>query len=397
MELDDDQRKAVDAVLEWYGNAESPRLTFGGYAGTGKTTCIRELIEILRSGVRVCAPSGKAAFVLRTKGVAASTIHSLIYTPGEICPACKKAWDDCRAELVRIRQVEAQRQQRGASPLPRSPQMIACMGAKEVTAFHRVAAIDPKLIIVDEASMVSAEIQKDLESFGIPVLYVGDHGQLEPVGYDNGLMRNPTIRLERIHRQAESSPIIRFAHRVRMGYPPRSEGDDARVLRTNGVPSDLLPYDVVLCGRNRTRVAINERIRKLKGYRGELPEVGERVICLRNNTEHKIFNGMQATVLELTETKDDGYLMTVQDDLGITYPEMPISPAQFGCEETLKDESRRKTLWDFGYCLTVHKSQGSEFDRVLVVEQIMGNWSHDRWRYTAATRAAKHLTYCVRA
>jgi exodeoxyribonuclease-5 len=395
VELDEQQRKAIDAVLEWYGSRSSPTLTFGGYAGTGKTTCIRHLVEQV-PGAAVCAPSGKAAFVLRTKEVPATTIHSLIYVPTDVCSNCGRSWEDCRAELHRLRKIAFQRQQRGA-PVVTLPSEIACRGAKQTTAFRRVPILTKKLIIVDEASMVSAEIQHDLESFGIPVLYVGDHGQLEPVGYDNGLMREPTIRLEKIHRQAESSPIIRFAHRVRLGHTPRTEGEDAVVVRSSAVPANLTDFDVVLCGRNRTRCDINERVRKLRGFEGELPGVGERVICLRNDKERKIFNGMQGTVLAFVEHPDDGYIMTVQDDVGTVYPNVPVCPDQFGNEETLKDVSRHLTLWDFGYCLTTHKSQGSQFDRVLVVEQIMRSWSPARWRYTAATRAAKHLTYCMRA
>jgi exodeoxyribonuclease-5 len=74
------------------------------------------------------------------------------------------------------------------------------------------------------------------------------------------------------------------------------------------------------------------------------------------------------------------------------YRNMPFVPRQFGQEQRL-DNIRNRTLWDFGYAMTVHKSQGSEWERVAVFEQIAPAWSAARWRYTAATRASRELVY----
>jgi exodeoxyribonuclease-5 len=357
IELSPDQAKAMDAIRKWLKSGRK-RLTLGGYAGTGKTTLIREMVK--ETGASVCAFTGKAAHVLTTKGVPASTIHRLIYQPLDVCTKCNRDAEDCR-----------------------------CKKPKIETRFVKVPFLGSRLVIVDEASMVNRELLADLESFGVPVLYVGDHGQLEPVGDDPGLMRAPEIRLEQIHRQAAGSPIIKFAHHVREGGVPESFGEHATARF--GLPSDLTAFDIVLCGYNKTRVAVNAKMRRLLGREGDLPVEGERVICLRNDRNFGIFNGMLATVKKIDADRNE---LSVEDDMGTPFDVMPFDPEQFGAEKTLSDTPRSLTLWDFGYCLTAHKSQGSEWDRVLVAEQIASAWSAQRWRYTTATRAAKSLVYC---
>lgn len=364
--LSEDQARVLVQIRHWIDHPDLPELTLGGYAGTGKTTMIKHLMG-LNMRVAVCAFTGRAAYVLRSKGVPATTIHGLIYQPMEVCAEtllpvgdCEEHEGECVAELK----------------------------------FARVPEISADLIIVDEASMVSTRIYEDLMSFGVPTLFVGDHGQLEPIGDNPGLMLDPKLRLEKIHRQAEQSAIIQFAHHVRRGGRPRTMGPEAQIIRTARAPANVAAYDVVLCGRNKTRVEVNERIRRDRGFSGPLPIPGERVICLRNDNEHGIFNGMQATVVDLT-TKGKKVLLTVEDDIGTRIPNLPIELAQFGFEKTLDHVTRDKTLWDFGYCLTVHKSQGGEWQSVCVLEWIHPNWKTERWRYTAATRASERLTYCL--
>lgn len=360
LDFSPDQQRALTTIDAWL-ETKTKRLTLGGYAGTGKTTLIREILQRVKGKASVCAFTGKAAFVLTTKGVFASTMHRLIYDPKKICQKCNGNEDHCRC---------------------RQPQFEL--------EFRRVPELPHDLVIVDEASMVNRELLQDLESFPVQVLYVGDHGQLEPIGDDPGLMRDPEIRLEQIHRQAAGSPIIQFAHHVREGNDPTSFGDAAKVI--SSMPDDVSQFDAVLCGYNKTRCAVNFRVRQRRGFKGDLPKKGERVICLRNHRTYGIFNGMQATVDKVTKTGGKVYL-DVTDDIDNQYCGMEIDPDQFGQEKTLRDSPFRLALWDFGYCLTTHKSQGSEWDNVLVLEQIHTSWSEERWRYTAATRAAKKLTY----
>lgn len=349
MELTDEQQRAVEAFGAVY-RSKRRRLTIGGYAGTGKTTIIRSIIDTY--GTRdlvVCAPTGKAAHVLRSKGVEACTLHSLIYTPRGV---------DAEGKVV----------------------------------FGRNRNPMPRVAIVDEASMLSVQLVRDLEAVVKHVLYVGDHGQLEPIGDDPGLMSAPDIRLESIHRQAEGSPIIGFAHHVRRGYEPRTFGDAARVQ--HGWSSDLVDFDVVIVGFNESRRKVNAWMREQRGFAGRLPELGEQIICLRNSTDYEVWNGMTATV----KTIDQGrHRMTVDTDDGVR-ANVLFDPEQFGAAATKPYVKRSPnqpvaTLWDFGYAVTCHKYQGSETPRVAVVDEVASTWSGERWRYTASTRASQELRW----
>lgn len=369
MILSPDQAAAVDRIMSWLGGPEQ-RLTFGGYAGTGKTTVISYLLSHLRMQIAVCAFTGKAAAVLRSKGVPASTMHRLIYQPQARCEVHHVFADENNVCPV-------------------------CDSADNVQVqFFRVPEIAANLVIVDEASMLNERLVRDLESFGTQVLYVGDHGQLEPIGDDPGLMHDPQIRLEQIHRQAEGSAIIRFAHAVRRGHEPApgifAEADGV-VVRRGLRNIELAEYDAVLCGYNKTRVAVNMRIRERRGFSGD-PCVGERLICLQNDSDLGVFNGLLVTVLSVRKPRTN-LVMDLEDDFGQTYLNIKVSPDQFNQEKRPDRYPRGIGCFDFGYALTTHKAQGSEWKRVAVLEQIARSWTPSRWRYTAATRASETLHY----
>jgi ATP-dependent exoDNAse (exonuclease V), alpha subunit - helicase superfamily I member len=379
LQLSPDQAEAFDAILAWHRSGSAPFFTLGGYAGSGKSTLVKQIVRAVGSHVRVCAYTGKAAHVLRSKGVeGAQTIHSLIYAPETHCKLCDALLSRDEGFCARY---------------------PGCKKAGTSTTFELVPAIDAEMIIVDEASMVDGEIHRDLLAYGIPVLYVGDHGQLEPVNNENNprIMVDPDVRLEQIHRQAENSPILRFAHHVRQHRLPETMGPEARVLYTSVAPKDAHEYDVVLVGKNETRVAMNGKIRRSLGFSGDLPQEGERIVCLRNCRDYAIFNGMLATVLKVHDhdTVEVPEIDVVDDD-GKVRKGMKFAPEQFGSRKRLDHVSRKRALFDFGYALTVHKSQGSAWKRVLVLEWIHPETSAARWRYTAATRASEHLTYAMR-
>ena len=359
MQLTDEQTEVVARVEAWLEGPEQT-MTFGGLAGTGKTTVISQLLQDREASV--CAFTGKAAHVLRGKGVeGASTIHGLIYKAVEKCSLCNKKIGSCQCKIP-VKRVEFQRRQ----------------------------AIDAEFIIVDEASMVSRAVRLDLERFGVKILYVGDHGQLPPIGDDEGIMANPDVRLETIHRQAAGSPIVQMAHHIREGNEPKTFGDNARVI--DAFPKDLTQYDAILCGYNRTRCALNFRVRRELGHDRRGPLVGELVTCLKNSSRYGLFNGQ---ICEVTDVDPKDFTLTVLNDMGLELPELPFWGKQFGAPKTCKDAPRWVTLWDYGYATTVHRSQGSQYDNVLVVDEQCDYWEADRWRYTAATRAAKRLDFLM--
>lgn len=336
MQLTDEQRHVIRELMKFPKRIQ----TLGGYAGTGKTTVIQHITKALPN-FAVCAFTGKAANVLRKKEVTASTIHSLIY----------EAYRDEDGDVY-FRLAEA----------------LGCEG-----------------IIVDEASMVSEEIYQDLCSFGKPLIFVGDHGQLEPVASKFNLMATPDHKLEQIHRNANE--IAHFANFIRQGFRPAAwrhqpgSGKLVRFIDRRKAMQDILNYDQVICAFNKTRVEINVTARNYLNREGNQPVVGDRVMCLRNNHDIGVFNGMQGVVGAKYERNQmrfdaDGRQFDVFFDPDVWNQPKP----EFGYEKT------DPIPFDYCYGITGHKSQGDEWDRGLVIEQKCDLWEHPRWAYTVASR-----------
>lgn len=346
MKLTEKQKYALYQLVDGLRNKGLMKQTLGGYAGTGKTSLIKFLIKFFPN-FGVCAYTGKAANVLRKKGIPATTIHSRIYKP---------------------------------------------YFENGVMTFD--LTLDPGCdgFIVDEASMVSEEIFLDLMSFDLPLIFVGDHGQLEPVDSNFNLMQEPDYRLEEIHRNA--GDIAHFAEHLRSGFSARGfQCSDGSVEFLHNLETEtLLNADQVICAYNRTRVAINTQIREAKGYKGVL-NVGERVMCLKNNRTFGLFNGMQGTVLNLTQDRKGRKFMDFEFD-NIVFNNILYETSNFG-QETYKIKFGKDTPnpFDYAYCITAHKAQGDEWEKVLVIEQRCPNWSHKRWAYTAASRTKSKLLW----
>lgn len=351
IKLTDEQQAAVDTLAAMRQDVQ----TLGGYAGTGKTTVIRALTERLKNAA-VCAYTGKAAQVLRKNGVPASTIHSLIYK-------VVAEEDDGPVEFVL-----------------KHPDEMLCQE-----------------IVIDEGSMVPEPIFDDLRSFGLPLIFVGDHGQLEPVGAGSfNLMESPQITLTKIHRNA--GEIAMFADHLRKGHDARSwDGGDAEtraVSKIEVVNNDELDTvqgiteeSQMICAYNRTRIGLNAMIRKNFLNRDEAPCRGDKVICLQNDKRIHIFNGMQGII----ESINHAMLTFRSDDLRV---KVRYNPDAFGSERT-PPWQRGVIPFDWAYCVTCHKAQGDEWDHVVAVEQRCGAWDHKRWAYTAASRAKTRLTWVL--
>lgn len=359
MMLSDDQLTAFHQIKAFLKNPDSQEFVLAGLAGTGKTTLIKALLdEPDTEPHHVMALAGKAASVLRSKGVHATTIHSHIYSPP----------------------------------------------GEGFTAWHLRPGdeVDGSFFVVDEASMVSTDLYRDIKSFGRKVLWVGDHGQLEPIGDNPRLMEKADVRLEKIHRQAEGSPIIAFSHALRIGRRFKERDTEALVLAKaprNKLIDHILEEqpDQVIVGFNTTRHIINKAYRDRMSLKGKLVP-GDRVICLKNNREVGVFNGMQGTVVRIN-TENDRYIWCdVQISGDQTLANVKMAKVTLG--EDLPPNARIKdrdtTVWDYAYAITCHKSQGSEWPRVFVYEQLVDGWSPERWSYTAATRASQRLVYVSR-
>lgn len=387
--LSAEQRVAFDHITHWYekDTATQQVLTLGGFAGTGKSTLVSVLAaRYSEEAVVFCAYTGKATSVLRNKLLQlgnlgrceVKTLHSLMYRP--ISDASGRVTD------WRLRDV-----------------------------------IDYDLVVLDEASMVDGEMFEHLKSFGVPILAVGDHGQLPPIFGSFNLMEAPQLRLETIHRQAAHSPILAMADAVRrFGQVPRIANSQElqvvprrfreEVLCSIFQTAGLNHGDVgVLCYSNAERIDLNALARRARWgdtYR-EYPLVGDQVICLRN-TENRVFNGMRGEVTacaDNTVAHYDARVLFADDEFEL---EGPLCKTQFNRPRTIQDfdEFRRLTgmsvrswdavglLFDYGYALTGHKAQGSQLEHAVVSLDLPNRLSLDekkRWLYTTFTRASKYL------
>jgi len=358
------QEQAIAAVRAWLADPQGPQVFYlAGYAGTGKTTIAKALAGEVRE-VCFAAFTGKASLVLRGKGCAnASTIHSLIYSPVED--------DDGRTMFV-------------LNP-----------DSKASTA---------DLIVIDEVSMVGAELGRDLLSFGTRVLVLGDPAQLPPVGDGTGFFtaRPPDFMLTEIHRQAAENPIIRLATTVRQGG--RLEfgeyGTSAVIPRAKVGQKVALGVDQVLCGKNDTRRTTNAKIRRLLGREGFFVE-GERVVALRNNKNKGLLNGSIWSIAGIDYSDADESHLTIRAlDAGMTTVPVDIKTHHAwltGREKELPWGIQREfDPVDYAYCLSVHKAQGSQWDSVLVLDESrVFREDAAKHLYTALTRAAERVIVAI--
>ena len=373
MQFAPQQDEALKAVSKWLKEGKSPVFRLFGYAGTGKTTLAKHFAEHVDGDVLFAAFTGKAAQVLRSRGASnAKTIHSLIYRPrGEEAVEDEETGKTSIAPMFSINR---------QSPVAKAA-----------------------LIVIDECSMVDEALGRDLMSFGTPILVLGDPGQLPPVSGGGFFTdQEPDYLLTEIHRQARDNPIIQLAMHIREGKEIMygDYGDTARVISKNEVTQDLvLGADQVLVGTNKTRRRYNMRLRELKGFTVDYPQAGDKLVCLRNDQVKGLLNGSLWQVMTSSrETVKPGINLLIKpedDDMDRGAAKIKLLKDAFADTETEIPWSTRKRYdeFDYGYALTVHKAQGSQWNDVVLFDE---SWAfrdtRERWLYTAVTRAAETLT-----
>lgn len=460
-DLNNQQKAAVDDCVRWFhsGAAHERPYILQGYAGTGKTTLLKILIERLRirySEVALTAPTNRAAKVLANKtGLFTSTVHKLIYiTVSEEINFQRerlRIWDESKSfaqlgeELViqsgqdlegEYRQLCYEQDEDFDGVIDKVAYEIFKEGRcdtilkfegielpddalerqalfeeikKEKLATHKqnirdlmaedipVIKKDPldlvmkyKLFLVDESSMVNQIQGRDITSYGIPTILVGDPFQLPPVKakpFWEG-MKADTV-LTRIERQKGPGAGIPLAgERLRKGEQisrnesltihPKSSLDDESWTTT----------DQIICGTHKTRERLCRFVRKRLGHNSDHPQKGEKVVAVYNDKSRGIMNGELYSV-EDSELLRNGTVcrMTIKDPYGRVIEKVDAWTRGFGGRSNTDflDDQFGKFWW--GYAITCHQSQGSEWKNIVVCDDWPGD-SHDRWLYTAITRAA---------
>lgn len=388
--LTQDQEDKLGKLLKWYKSSGDPVITLAGFAGTGKTTLMAFFRNSLKNRLKVnfCAYTGKARTVLQDKLVKVShendqfmTLHKLMYRPEIDLDGKLTGW------------------------IPTSENIENC-----------------DLIVIDEGSMVTSEINREImrRNSKAKILVLGDHGQLGPIGTRFNWMEKPDLILTEIHRQALDSPIIQLSIRAREGkhidimrysndVVVSSDFDDFSGDMLN---RDMLDDSFIITDTNNRRVGINKWMRNsLYSYNDNFPRKGDKVICLKNNDNHlpPIYNGLITKVLSSETDGEHTYKIKVDrsDWPDGTEDEYYVSKYLFNNPSGKIPDHKIKEiggwygvgdLFDFGYAITCHKSQGSESGSVFIFGDgrvfnrgADGNLQQKRWNYTAITRSKKKL------
>ena len=383
------QEEGLKIAVDRYKSKEK-YTCIAGYAGTGKSTLVKFIISALKiypEEVCYVAFTGKAATVLQQKGCPnATTAHKLLYYSeqlqnGKYVHRPKKRLDD-----------------------------------------------ECKVVVVDEVSMLPKPMWDLLLTHRVYILALGDPAQLPPVDkdQDNGVLNEPHIFLDEVMRQAQDSEIIRLSMHVREGKPIdtfKCDGAQVKIFKPNEITTGMMTWaDQILCATNKKRNDINDLIRKMRGY-GEEPTEGDKIISLTNHWDFAssvegwpLTNGQIGTLgynylltehapKFITETPIT-YLFARMELDNDRFEMIPIDYKYLKTGEptlTVKEAySMRKSKscdleppYDFAYAyaITCHKSQGSEWQKVLVVEEgfPFSADEHKRWLYTACTRASEKL------
>ncbi len=398
LDLTAGQITADKLIEDWFLHSTRQTFVLAGYAGTGKTTLLKHTVcETLglvpEESAAFVTPTGKAATVLIRSGIAATTLHKLIYQ-----------------SIAEEQEIE--------------------VNGKKITVeklnFKRRESIDKsiKLIVLDEASMVSDEVLYDLTEFGVKLLLCGDNAQLPPVEGFNGFMTAPDYTLTTIVRQQSGNPVLKLSEMARENkYIPFGKYGDSvsviskRIFQGEIRKRSLIRADQIICGINKTRVQINDEIRSLLGF-SELPQSGDKLICTQNNWETFIdtqmrFNMVNGIIGEAFKPFYDfktgvGFMMFKPDfledfcaeaipfDIGI-FTDGYYRYKRGDYFEKFDDKGEpcgafTLNRFEYGYCISCHKAQGSEFDNVVVFDESYAfKEDKSRWLYTAITRAKKKL------
>ena len=402
IELNEGQQECLKKLIQWWKNGDRQLFEISGAAGTGKTTIIKYLIDTLDDididNVLFVALVGKAAMQMTKSGVMASTIHSAIYYPVEVDKV-----DENGKKIVKEGRV-----------------------LKEIRFKKRPKLEgDIKLIVVDEAPMVDKKVAKDLFSYGIPIIALGDLNQLPPIFGEPVFLQKVDHVLTQIMRQKEDNPILALSQKIIndpvLRIEPGTYGDKLMIIKKN----DFFRYyqdtfhksDIVICGKNSTRDQMNEMIRE-EYYNAhgidlnsiDLPELllGDKIICRKNNWSIclgnvNLINGLVGYVTGIDYESKTKTLMNIDfrpEFLDRSFENIPINLKYFfGNRKTkdwIKSIPHSGELFEFGYCITCHLSQGSQYGKVIVLAERFGDIDfYRKWLYTAVTRASEKLILII--
>lgn len=378
--LYEEQVEVLYRVLDFFTDpSQGQILTLSANAGTGKSYTMRNVMQCASAnGLSLSAGAftGRACTQLNDGGITASTLHSILLQPRFDAWGDLIGWDD----------------------KPKN-EILAEIGDG---------------IILDEASFIPLDLYLKFVDLGVKILNCGDVGQLPSISIDGkggaiefNAMTDTTdkvLTLEKNRRFDEESGIGKIASHLRIHNSiPVVTGDDVAYVDKKRVFSEMFhrnnEYDVVACGYNNSRHELNALIRHARGFYEDIPEVGEKVMCLKNNVTEKgdkVYNGEIYTVEWVTKGSTTSTFL-IRSECGRYTHTVKVLNLQWVNEDAIPKNGEKGVMsFGFGYALTVHRLQGSTLKNVLIVDENVSGWvDQKKWRYTGCTRASDHLTIAM--
>lgn len=396
IELNAGQKFIVEEAIKWYRDKHADQVfQYDGPPGSGKSVVLNEIVHRLGlDPVREIAAMsfiGSASLVMRMKGlINAKTAHSWIYDVQEVPLRDKYGTVIYDEELgVPIRMAKF-------VPVEYLPKHI-------------------KLIVIDEGYSMPLKLRPDIEKFGIKILVCGDQNQLPPVNDLPAFLSTGKIyHLTECMRQLGRDDINFICGRVNLGLPLLDGyyGNSLVIEREDLTDNILMWADAIICGTNKTRDYYNDRIRAILGHRRDIPEFGEKVVCRNNNwlvevhgdTGYKInlTNGLIGRVVNNPDVSTLSSGMFSMDfrpdlanvvfkDLRCNYKHM-IANAQ--ARNTIKNNKYELgAKFEYAYAITAHIAQGSQFHKVVYIEEWMPREIITNVNLVGASRADTALVY----
>ena len=394
--LNQGQEFVVNRAIDWYYHGENQVFEFDGGPGTGKSVVLNEIIQRLGlDPLTEVAPMsfiGSASLIMRMKGLAsAKTAHSWIFN----------------VKPVKLRD---------ANGKPIMDELMNC--PIMVPKFIPVDKLDKniKIIVIDEAYSMPASLRPTIEKFGLKIIACGDQNQLPPVNdYPAFLTGRNVYHLTECMRQIGREDINFIANRVNQGLPLlNGYYGNSLVIDSQDLSDNMLLWaDAVICGTNRTRDIINARIRKAKGYNTDLPQYGEKVVCRNNNWlegvhldngyEINLCNGLIGTVVSNPDVSTfDGKLFSMNFSPDLV-PQAIFKNSRCNYRHIISNHDIRTKIrnnkwelgnkFEFAYCITSHIAQGSQFHKVVYIEEPMPRGIQTCVNLVGASRADQQLIY----
>lgn len=392
IELNTSQQKVFNDAINWWRHGTEQTFEISGPPGSGKSFLIDKIVKALKIDSNRIAPmayTGSAAINMRTKGMySARTIFSWLYDFIEV-----PVLNDKGEPIL--------------DPVFNKPKFKMRFVPKSYLP-------DIDLIIVDEAGMVPEEMRNIIDSMGIPVIAAGDIDQLPPVAGKSGYLTEPwkVHKLTEIMRQANDNTIVQFSQMLIKGIEiPHGKFKNVTVLYEDEINDNMIAQsDIVICGKNTTRDNINNHIRHdMFGFTNPTPNLGERLVCRKNNWQIEsgginLTNGLVGNCITMIgpdsfNQKDVTFKMSFKPDIIDSYFKdidvdlRYMTSDKKGRDALLETNFSKGNKFEFGYAITTHMSQGSEFNRGMYFEEYLNKNINRNLHYVGITRFKQHCIY----